>query len=205
MDDRTLAAYATDAPGYADDWESQPAATDLQDAVQHWFRPGRTADIGCGSGRDAEWLRSVRYEVTGYDASEALLGEARRRHPLVPFEVATLPDLAELEPGTFQNVLCETVIMHLPVEEIPRAVAAMWALLKPGGTLYLTWRVTEGDSTRDDRGRLYSHFEPSLVLDSLTGAQIPLDTEGASASSGKVIHRLVARRPAASLDQSSSS
>jgi SAM-dependent methyltransferase len=195
MDNQTLDAYAGDAPGYADDWESQPTATDLQDAVQHWFRPGRTADIGCGSGRDAEWLRSVRYDVSGYDASEALLDEARRRHPLVPFEVATLPDLVELEPSSFQNVLCETVIMHLPVAEIPRAVAALWALLKPGGTLYLTWRATEGEDSRDDAGRLYSAFEPSLVLDELTGAQVPLNTEGASASSGKVVHRVVARRP----------
>jgi SAM-dependent methyltransferase len=195
MDPRTLEAYDTDARGYADDWESQPPATDLQDAVQHWFRPGRTADIGCGSGRDAEWLRSVRYEVTGYDASEALLAEARRRHPLVKFDVATLPDLGELEPGSFQNVLCETVIMHLPVVQIPRAVGALWALLKPGGTLYLTWRVSEGSETRDDSGRLYSAFEPSLVLKELAGAQVPLNAEGPSASSGKVVHRVVARRP----------
>lgn len=195
MDDRTLEAYAAGATDYADDWESGPAATDLQDAVQHWFRPGRTADIGCGSGRDTAWLKSVRYEVTGYDASEALLEEARRRHPGVPFEPAALPALSALAAGSFQNVLCETVIMHLPVEEIPVAVDALWALLKPGGTLYLTWRVTEGASSRDDAGRLYSAFDASLVRDRLTGAQIPLDAEGPSASSGKLVHRLVARRP----------
>ena len=53
MDRATLAAYDKDAAAFAQDWHDQPAPVDLQDIVTRFFvKGGRTADIGCGSGRD---------------------------------------------------------------------------------------------------------------------------------------------------------
>ncbi len=39
---------------------------------------------------------------------------------------------------------CETVIMHLESNAIMPAVEQLLAILIPGGTLYLSWRVTGG-------------------------------------------------------------
>lgn len=195
MDRETIGAYDAGAAAFAKDWHKQPAPTDLQAIVSRFFRPGRTADIGCGSGREVAWLAAHGYDAVGYDASDALLEQARLRYPQLKFEVAVLPDLIGVPDNAFDNVLSETVIMHLRRPQLLGAVRRMLAILKPGGTLYLSWRVTEGGDQRDSHGRLYSAFETALVREGLEGqAEMLLDDEATSASSGKKIHRIVARR-----------
>lgn len=194
MDRDTLNAYDRDAVAFAEDWETQPPPSDMQSLILEYFSPGLTADIGCGSGRDAAWMNAHGFEAIGYDASEGLLAEARRRHPGVRFEEASLPDLGGLGDSRFQNLLCETVIMHLPPADIAASVRRLVSILKPGGTLYLSWRVTEGVDRRDEFGRLYGAFDPSLVLGALAGADIVLDQQSVSASSTKIVRRLIARR-----------
>jgi SAM-dependent methyltransferase len=194
MDRSTLTAYDRDAAAYADDWETQPPPSDMQALIRKYFTPGPTADIGCGSGRDAAWLDANGFPAVGFDASEGLLEEARRRHPGVRFAHAALPALDGLEPVSFTNVLCETVIMHLPAADIPVSVRRLVDILRPSGTLHLSWRVTEGADRRDDAGRLYGAFDPNLVLGALAGTEILLDEQSISASSAKVVRRLIARR-----------
>jgi SAM-dependent methyltransferase len=194
MDDQTLAAYDRDAASFARDWDEQPPPTDLQQLVLRYFSRGPTADIGCGSGRDAAWLTENGFPTVGYDQSVGLLAEARRRYPALSFRQAALPDLGGVGENSFTNVLCETVIMHLEPAAIAPSVDKLMAVLQPGGTLYLSWRVTEARSQRDDRGRLYAAFDPSLIVRALAAAEILLNEPSLSASSGKTIHRVIARR-----------
>ncbi|HTP82552.1 MAG TPA: class I SAM-dependent methyltransferase [Alphaproteobacteria bacterium] len=193
-DRKTLDAYDRDAAGFAAEWHAQPAPTDLQALARRYFRAGPTADIGCGSGRDTAWLHANGFPATGFDASDGLLAEARRRYPNISFRRGVLPELAGVDEGSYANVLCETVLMHLPSEAIPRSVERLVAILKPGGTLYLSWRVTEGGDIRDKHGRLYASFDPDVVRHALTGAEALLDEQVQSASSGKSIRRIVARK-----------
>jgi hypothetical protein len=86
--------------------------------------------------------------------------------------------------------------MHLEEDAITPAVEKLMAILRPGGTLYLSWRVTEDADRRDEFGRLYAAFDPALVLRPLASAGILLDEQLESVSSGKVIRRIVARKPA---------
>ena len=198
MDSTTLSAYDADAAGYARTWDTQPPPEDLYEQLRAWFTPGPTAEIGTGSGRDAAWLAAHGFDVHGYDASAGLLAQARAAHPGIPFDFATLPELAGVARGAWQNVLCETVIMHLDVAQVAPSVRALLALLRPGGTLYLSWRVTEDASTRDPAGRLYAAFDKSLVTNELApGDTIVFDEDATSAASGKRLQRPVIRRAAA--------
>ena len=195
-DPETLAAYDAFAANYADDWLGQPPPTDLQDAVRTHFKAGAaggfTADIGCGSGRDVDWLNRHGYPCVGFDASDALLAEAQTRFPDWRFERSSLPALDEISPRTFDNVVCETVLMHLPRDAVAPAVESLRRILVADGTLYLSWRVSDVDQ-RDERGRLYTAFDAALVLDALAGMTILHAAEVLSASSGKRIHVVVAR------------
>jgi ubiquinone/menaquinone biosynthesis C-methylase UbiE len=110
---------------------------------------------------------------------------------------AELPDLAGVSDASFENVLCETVIMHLPAADIPAAVRRLTRLLRVGGTLYLSWRVTVGKDIRSTDDRLYSAFPAALVLDALEEAEVLHDSEETSQSSGRLVHRVVVRRTAA--------
>jgi SAM-dependent methyltransferase len=195
VDQETIGAYDAGAAGFAKDWHAQPTATDIHEIVRRYFRPGLTADVGCGSGREVAFLAASGFDAVGYDASDALLEHARSRYPKLRFHTGMLPSLEGVPEAAFENVLCETVIMHLRRPQILAAVRRLTALLKPGGTLYLSWRVTKGADQRDRLGRLYSVFESALVREALDGiAAILLDDEPVSASSGKRIHRIVARR-----------
>lgn len=194
MDRATLSAYDSAAVDFARDWHAQPPPTDLQALVRRFFVAGPTADIGCGSGREVSWLNAHGFAASGYDASPGLLAEARRRYPEFKFEQAALPELDAIPPASFANVLCETVIMHLPADAVGASVRRLIDILKHGGILYLSWRVTKDADLRDNNGRLYSAFGSDIVRRELAGAAILLDEEVVSASSGKLIHRIVARR-----------
>jgi len=194
FDSTTLDAYSKDAARYSHEWLAQPPPNDLYALLQEHLVPqGVTAEIGCGNGRDAAWLAAQGYEVSGFDASAGLLAEARRLYPQIPFREATLPALAEID-HSFDNVVCETVIMHLPAAAIPLAVDNLRRILRPNGVLYLSWRVTEGQDKRQPDGRLYTAFEPALVLDALVDCAILRFEDVTSESSGKRICRVIASR-----------
>ena len=113
--------------------------------------------------------------------------------PAFKFAQAELPELRGI--GTFDNVLCETVIMHLDRKQIAASVRRLLDIVKPSGILYLSWRVTENADHRDAQGRLYAAFDAALVLAELKTTTVLLDEEAVSASSGKKIHRLVVKKP----------
>jgi SAM-dependent methyltransferase len=197
MDRPTLAAYDKDAAAFARDWHEQPAPVDLHEILERFFiKGGMTADIGCGSGREVAWLNVNGFPAKGFDASDGLLAEARRRYPKLDFAPAELPDLRGIATDAYDNVLCETVIMHLDRAQIAPSVRRMLDIVKPGGIFYLSWRVTAGDDIRDQHQRLYAAFDASLVLAELAAATMLLDEEVVSASSGKTIHRIVVRKAA---------
>ena len=195
MDRLTRAAYDNDAAAFAKDWHEQPAPVDLQEIVTRFFiRGGAAADIGCGSGREVAWLNANGFPAVGFDASEGLLAEARARYPGLNFAWAELPVLRGIAANTYDNVLCETVIMHLDRSRIASAVGRLLDIVKPGGVFYLSWRVTEDADQRDKHQRLYAAFDVDLVRAELVAATSLLDEEVVSASSGKKIHRIVVKK-----------
>jgi 2-polyprenyl-3-methyl-5-hydroxy-6-metoxy-1,4-benzoquinol methylase len=196
VDRKTLAAYDSDAAAFAKDWHAQPEPVDLQETVTRFFiRGGNTADIGCGSGREVAWLNANGFPAVGFDASEGLLTEARARYPDLSFAHADLPDLKGIAADAYDNVLCETVIMHLARAQIAPSVRRLLDIVKPSGVLYLSWRVTDECDMRDSNGRLYAAFDAALVRAELPDGTPFLDEEVVSASSGKKIHRVVVKKP----------
>ncbi|KUZ62611.1 SAM-dependent methyltransferase [Burkholderia ubonensis] len=195
VDRPTLDAYDTYAADYAQLWLDEGPPDDMYALLEQHFAPGPTADVGCGAGRDTAWLESRGFDVRGYDASAALLDEARRRHPGLRFEQAALPALPGVPSGAFRNVLCETVVMHLDHVEAAAAAARLVELLAPGGTLYMSWRVAGSGSLRDEHGRLYTALDGARMRGALGGGvQVIDEHEVVSASSGKRVHRLIVRR-----------
>jgi 2-polyprenyl-3-methyl-5-hydroxy-6-metoxy-1,4-benzoquinol methylase len=195
MDRLTLAAYDNDAAAFARDWHEQPAPSDLQAIVARFFiKGGISADIGCGSGREVAWLNANGFPAVGFDASEGLLAEARSRYPELNFAWAELPALRGIAANTYDNVLCETVIMHLDHAQIAPSVRRTFDIVKPCGIFYLSWRVTEDADQRDKHNRLYAAFDASVVRAELAAATPLLDEEVVSASSGKKIHRIVVKK-----------
>ncbi|HTT47633.1 MAG TPA: class I SAM-dependent methyltransferase [Pseudolabrys sp.] len=192
MDQTTLAVYDSDASTFVQRWLTEEEPADVYALLRKFFRPGLTADIGSGSGRDAAWLTANGYPAIGYDLSEALLAQARARFPHIEFKKAALPDLSGVPARHFDNVVCETVLMHLPSEEIAPAVARMLEILKPGGVIYMSFRITENADHREKDGRLFTAYVGDHVRRALAGQAILFD--GTVERRPGVMHqRLIAR------------
>jgi SAM-dependent methyltransferase len=197
MDEMTISAYDTASNSYAQDWRNQPAPDDMYALLKQFFREGPTLDVGCGSGRDVGWLNANGYAASGVDASEGLLREARASFPAIRFDIGVLPALSGVGRHSFQNVLCETVLMHLDPAEIAESTQTLLDILLPDGVVYISWRVTPDASVRDGNGRLYASFDKDLIVDTLSRqATILFDEESVSASSGKTVHRILAQKNA---------
>ena len=67
MDKTTLAVYDAAAPAFVQRWLTEDEPADLYALFRQFFRPGLTADIGSGSGRDAAWLTANGFPAIGYD------------------------------------------------------------------------------------------------------------------------------------------
>lgn len=194
MDERTLQAYAAGAASLSARYR-QVTPADLHRLILTFFHgEAPTADIGCGSGRDTDWLGRQGFQTTGYDASPAMLAEARRHYPGVQFAQGALPDLEQLADEAFANVLCSAVLMHLPGEDLITAAINLARVLRPGGRIVLSVRASKGGQDREPDGRLFTPIpggKLKLLLESV-GLQVLHHATQADASRPDVSWTVIA-------------
>jgi SAM-dependent methyltransferase len=99
---------------------------------------GRTAVVvGCGTGRDAEFVAALGYRTTAFDLSATAIAMAGQRHPGTPvsYEVANLLDLPSRYVGAFDLVVESYTVQSMPDPPRTQAIAAITTLVAPGGML----------------------------------------------------------------------
>ncbi len=156
MDSQTIHTYNTRAAAFCADYRRATPAALYRLVQQHFHHELPTADIGCGSGRDTAWLTAHGYPTIGYDASPAMLDEARRAYPGLTLREAALPALATIPDCAYANVLCCAVLMHLPRGAIAPAVGSLARILRPGGRVLLSYRASDDVGERAEDGRLFT-------------------------------------------------
>lgn len=118
-------------------------------AVLHYLTlpPGRVADLGAGSGRDAAALAARGHDVYAVEPVARLRDAARLLHPSekITWLDDTLPELDTLtleaeQSGEFGLILASAVWMHLDGAERALGLRRVARLLRPEGRLVLTLR-----------------------------------------------------------------
>jgi SAM-dependent methyltransferase len=169
MDQQTLALYNQHAADLCARYR-RIAPDGLYDLIRAWFHAGAaTADIGCGSGRDVAWLTDHGFAAVGYDASPAMLAEARAAYPTIDVRTGALPDLATIPDDTYANILCAATLMHVPRTDIITAVLNLARILRPAGRMILAYRASTSTDEREPDGRLYTSLPTgklTLLLES---------------------------------------
>lgn len=159
MDQSTVAFYADNATTVAVRYES--VVSSLSDHFARAFHPkSKLLDIGFGSGRDLAVLTKIGHDCYGIDPTTELIDVAGELHPELKGKLAqgALPDIEPPFGGNFDGVLCSAVLMHLPVEELDKATAAIARCLRIGGRLLYSVpskRLDVVDGDRDANGRLF--------------------------------------------------
>jgi ubiquinone/menaquinone biosynthesis C-methylase UbiE len=105
--------------------------------------PGaRFLDVGCGTGRLAEWVAGrIGANVVGVDPLADRIALARTRAPELRFEIGRAEDLGALTDASF-DAACLSAVFHW-VEDKARALAELARVLCPGGRLGVTTRAQE--------------------------------------------------------------
>jgi SAM-dependent methyltransferase len=131
-------------------------------------RAGRALDIGIGEGRNAFFLASQGWDVTGFDTSatgiKATLAEADIRHVKV---TAVVGDVDTFDYGREQWDLVAGLYMH---EMITRNAAKIAASLKPGGVVVVEG-MQYGAMGTGVGGAAYGH-RPNELLRAFEGLRV---------------------------------
>ena len=93
--------------------------------------------IGCGLGRDSEYLATRGYAVTAIDVAPTAIRTAQQRYPdsTVHYRVADLLDPPADLRGAFDLVVESYTVQALPPSVRAEATKAVTAMVAPGGTL----------------------------------------------------------------------
>jgi SAM-dependent methyltransferase len=136
--------------------------------------PGRALDLACGEGRNALWLASKGWRVTGVDFSPAGLSKARRLAAERGLEVSWVEaDVVEWQPEAAWFDVVVMMYLHLPTGQRRQVLAHAVAALAPGATLLVvghdTSNLLEGTGGPQDLEVLFS---PEEIVEDLPGLRI---------------------------------
>jgi SAM-dependent methyltransferase len=121
-------------------WDRPEPSVLLTDWARHDPPDGagrRALVVGCGLGRDAEFVAGFGFVTTAFDISETAVRVARARHAGSPvdYRVADLLDPPAEWREAFDLVVESNNVQALPRSMRARATAAVSSFVAPGGTL----------------------------------------------------------------------
>lgn len=146
-------------------------------------------DAGCGTGRMARHLTDRACTVVGVDLSPGMLAMARRDHPDLDVREGSLLSLP-VEDAAVDGVLLWYSLIHLTDDELPRALAEVVRVVRPGGLVLAGFQV--GDGPSDVGGRLRARGHDITLWRHERGVKAVLD---AFATAGLVKEAWLVRRP----------
>lgn len=106
------------------------AAVDLDGAA--------VLDVGCGEGELVRWMRDRGARAVGAECGPEMLARAHAADPEHPEAYVDAPGQAlPFADRSFDAVVFSASLHHVPVAEIPAAVAEARRVLRPGGILFV--------------------------------------------------------------------
>ena len=149
MDLETTAALQTSYDRVAEEYAARffgelvhkPLDRALLDCFAEQVRElGPVAELGCGPGQIARYLRERGVSILGIDLSAEMVALARRLTPEIAFRQGTMLAL-DVEDGAWGGIVAFYSIIHLPPDDLPQALAEFHRALRPGGLVLVSFHV----------------------------------------------------------------
>jgi tRNA (uracil-5-)-methyltransferase TRM9 len=125
---------------------------------------GAVLDVGCGSGRDSLFLKSLGRQLVASDISSAMLRRLRPtalRGSLVSCEVTHLA----FGDNSFAGVIASGVLLHVPRDSCLAALREIERVLIPDGSAAISMKRGQGEGWRSTEEfpleRWFSYYMPS--------------------------------------------
>jgi SAM-dependent methyltransferase len=162
----TVTSYDRAAAGFAARWGDLRLDRALDAFAGRVTGQRRVLDLGCGPGRDVDFLTQLGCQAVGLDLSAGMLAQARGRFPAVPLVRADLRRIP-FSPGAFDGIWACASLLHLRCSELPTTLAVLSRLLRcPGGVLYVALKGGRGERwVTGSSGERYffAYYQPAEV------------------------------------------
>lgn len=94
-------------------------------------------EIGCGTGKNTEWLLQKAEQITAVDLSEGMIAKAKEKikDPHVNFLIGDINGDWDFASGTYDLVSFSLVLEH--IENLDHIFKEVFKVLEPGGLVYI--------------------------------------------------------------------
>ena len=149
---------------------------------------GTALDLACGEGRNAVWLATRGWQVTGVDFSEVGLSKAQRLAEDNSVSGTWITaDATTWTPPTGGFGLVIVFYLQLPTHQLAKALRTAVSAMAAGGTLLVVahdlLNLSEGVGGPQDEGVLTT---AESVVDALAAAELALGSELVVERSGRI-------------------
>lgn len=143
---------------YANIYFESTVELDMEETIEKFIsylpESAEILDLGCGSGRDSLWFIQRGFDVTAVDGSEELceLASIHIGQDVLNMQYSEL-DFHEV----FDGVWACASLLHVTTDELEEVLLKISESLKPGGTLYMSFKHGEFSGIR--KGRYFNDFK----------------------------------------------
>ncbi len=159
--EKTIAAYNQSPDKYEASTTGMTPPAEFERFVKALGKGATVLDAGCAFGRDSAEFQANDLTPTGIDLSDELLSKAISAHPDITFRKMDVRKL-DFDNESFNGVWCHAVLLHLNDEDITIALSEFRRVLKPVGSLFISFK--RGVGTREvverfssDAARFYNY------------------------------------------------
>ncbi|WP_339812448.1 class I SAM-dependent methyltransferase [uncultured Imperialibacter sp.] len=140
----------------------------LNSFVQYLKADDKILELGCGDGLPVARFLSQRHRYLGVEISPAQVALARANVPEGTFEVADMTKLF-LQTGEFAGIVALYSLIHVPIEQQPALIEAMYIWLQAGGCVLAivgakAWTGIEKDWIVAGTTMYWSHADSNTYI-----------------------------------------
>ena len=155
----TIDTYDATATAFADRWFNHRLSQSMARFAERLGPGVRVLDVGCGPGRDTNWLQEQGFDAVGIDLSFNMLQEGLSRGvsaPLVQADMAHLP----FRKGSFRGLWVCASLLHIPKKTAGKVLQELSRVVYPGH-IYLS--VKRGEGEKWVEGRFFAYYHPAEI------------------------------------------
>ena len=166
----TIAYYEKNASSLVKRYESANVNEVQKLLLEVFPKKSYLLEIGCGSGRDANFMINNNYKLLAVDASREMINEAKIIHPSLEnsLQVMSIPNELNFENHKFDGIYSIATLMHLQKDKVKNTIEKIHYILKEKGVFFFSVSIKRDDidlNNKDINGRYFLTMDKKDWLD----------------------------------------
>jgi|SRR5215204_2312879 len=155
MSEELRTSYDRVAEDYAEHFRDEMVKKPFDRKMLDWLTEkvggsGVICDMGCGPGQVARYLHEQGVKACGVDLSPAMVRQAQRQNPEIPFQRGDVLALDDVADDSYGGVAAFYSVVHIPRRQVARALRELRRVLRPGGVLLLAFHIGQETKHLDE-------------------------------------------------------